>query len=68
MCALMFGLMPHTVPPDQLQLASKDMTVRRKWLVHAPLRTPPEDAVELAGFMEKLRTAAAIDAVLWIDA
>jgi hypothetical protein len=68
MMALVFGLMPHALPPDQLQEAARDLAARRKWLVHAPLRTPPAEAQELAGLMEKLRTACAIDAVLWIDA
>ena len=68
MISLVFGLMPHALDPEQLKLASKDVAVRRKWLVHAPLRAPPDDARELAGLMEMLRTACAIDAVLWIDA
>lgn len=67
MVSLIFGILPHTLDPEQLKLASKDIGVRRKWLVHAPLRTPPQEARELAGMMEMVRNAAAYDATLFID-
>ena len=68
MVAFVFGLMPHSLEPHQLQPAVKDLALRRKFLVHAPLSSPPPEAHELAAMMEMLRNAAAYDATLWIDA